>query len=55
MAIEQQDELKLKIFTLTLAVLLPFSRSCEKCAYAPLFFAVQLVTVNNQMNNLHDN
>jgi hypothetical protein len=34
-AIEQQAELKLKIFTLTLSVLLPFSRSCEKCAYVP--------------------
>jgi hypothetical protein len=35
MAIEQRDEIKLKIFTLTLAVLLPFSRSCEKSAYVP--------------------
>jgi hypothetical protein len=35
MAIEQQAELKLKLFTLTLEVLLPFSRSCEKCAYVP--------------------
>jgi len=35
MAIEQQAELKLKIFTLTLAVLLPFIRSYEKCAYVP--------------------
>jgi hypothetical protein len=35
MAIEQQAELKLKIFTFTLAVLLQFSRSCEKCAYVP--------------------
>jgi hypothetical protein len=34
-AIEQQTELKLKIFTLTLAVLLPFSRSYEKYAYVP--------------------
>lgn len=63
---------KAEIFTLTLAVLLPYSRSCEKCAYVPwvfifellsvtmkfmctVVFAVQLVTVNDQTNNLQDN
>jgi len=45
MAIEQQAELKLKIFTLILAVLLWFSRSCEKCAYVPWVFIFELLSV----------